>query len=517
MVLAVLLTGVFVASCAPAPGGGSGGEPLEGKYIIGDIHGDWGYPTPFAAYPRGPGYVRMSFVFDTLVWKDEDGFTGALAEEWSFEEEKMRYTFQLREGVKWHDGVPFSAADVVFTFRYLQEQPFHWADLSGIEEIEKQDENVVRITLKAPDACFENNVAGVVPILPRHIWEGVEEPEDFTGPEAVVGTGPFRLEEYRREQGLYRFSAFEDYYLGEPRVDHLLITKVSDPQQALLRGDVQYAQVQPEAVSSMEDEGFEVARGAHDWALKLMFNHREPPFDRAEFRQALALGLNLEVLVERALRGHGLPGSPGLVSPDSRWYCDDLPDYSHDPEKAAEILTELGYTLDEGGRLVDEEGKQVSIGLTALSDYAREAEIIGDQLRNLGLDVEVRSAERSLVDTQIRNWNFEMAVTGHGGMGGDPEILKRFMVGEVSPHLNARSENPALIEKLDAQRRELDTEKRAQMVCSIQRIYAEELPAFTLHYPSWYFVYTDDVEWFFTRDGIGSGTPLPLNKMALVD
>lgn len=511
MLISLLVVGLL-ASCAPQQ---AGNPAAEGQYVIGDTGGDWGYPTPFAAYPRGPGYLRMSFIFDTLVWKDKDGFSSALAEDWNFDHEDLSYTFRLHEDVKWHDGTSFSADDVVFTYQYLQEKMFHWADLSGIDRIEKIDENQVKMYLEEPDASFINNIAGVVPLLPRHIWEEVEEPEDFTGSQAVVGTGPFRLEKYKREQGIYRFSAFHDYYLGDPKVENLLFIRVSDPQQALLRGDVNYAQVQPEAVSALEETGFEVVKGTHDWSLKLMFNHRESPLDDVDFRRALAKAINLDELVERALRGHGLPGSPGLISPDSRWFHEELPRHPFDTQEAVEILRDLGYTMGNGD-LIGKDGEKVALKLLALSDYAREAEIVGEQLRKLGVEVELRSAEQSLVDSSIRSWDFDLAITGHGGIGGDPEILKRFMTGEASPHLNARSENPDLREKLMEQGRELNPEKRESLVSDIQRIYAQDLPTYTLHYPTWYFVYNGDVEWFFTRDGIASGIPLPLNKMALL-
>jgi len=483
-------------------------------YIIGDEQGDWGYPSPFAVYPRGPGLVRMSYIFDTLVWKDEDGFVGALADEWSFDESELAYTFQLREGVKWHDGSSFSADDVIFTYRYLQEHSYPFAETKNIDEVKKTGDNEVKIFLKNPDASFINNIAGVIPVLPEHIWKDIDEPGEFTEPEAVIGTGPYRLEEYNREQGLYRYSAFKEYYLGKPEVENLLMVKVSDPQLELERGEVDYARVQPEAVSSLEEQGFVIDKGPHDWTLKLMFNHQESPFHDKDFRHALAYGLDLEELVERALRGHGLPGNPGMISPDSRWYCEDIPEYTYNPQKAKEKLEEAGYHLEEG-RLLDEAGEQVTLELLVMSDYAREGEIAGRQLEEMGFEVEIRSSERSVIDDAIRGWNFDLAITGHGGMGGDPEILQRFMVGESSPHLNARYDHTGLKDLLKKQSREMNPDNRKDLVREVQRVYAEELPSYSLHYPAWYHAYTTEVDWFFTRDGIGSGTPLPLNKLAL--
>ena len=186
-----------------------GGSKEEVTYVIADAGGDWGYPSPYAHYSRGPGYIRMSFIFDTLVWKDEGGVIPALAESWEYSKVDNAYTFNLRDDVSWHDGNGFSADDVVFTFEYTKQHPFRWVDSRIVRAAEALDEYTVKLYLEEPYAPFLNDVAGTQPILPKHIWEGVEEPELFAGTDAVVGTGPFVLEDYSREQGSYLYTAYE--------------------------------------------------------------------------------------------------------------------------------------------------------------------------------------------------------------------------------------------------------------------------------------------------------------------
>ncbi|RJS84787.1 peptide ABC transporter substrate-binding protein, partial [Methanophagales archaeon] len=98
--------------------------------FAGDVPGgDWGYPSPFGFYPRGPGYIRMSFGFDTLTWKDQDGAVIPwLADSWEKSDDGKAWTFHLHEGVKWHDGEPFTAKDVQFTFDYIKKHKtsFKW-------------------------------------------------------------------------------------------------------------------------------------------------------------------------------------------------------------------------------------------------------------------------------------------------------------------------------------------------------------------------------------------------------
>ena len=94
---------------------------------------DWGYPSPAAFYPREPGYIRMSFLFDTLTWKDEAGIIPWLANGWEVSEDGTRWTFTLHPGVRWHDGQPLTAGDVAFTFEYMREHldAFKWFALVG--------------------------------------------------------------------------------------------------------------------------------------------------------------------------------------------------------------------------------------------------------------------------------------------------------------------------------------------------------------------------------------------------
>ena len=219
--LPLLLTMVVLAATLVLPG--CDNTPQETvSYTIADTTGDWGYPSPYSHYSRGPGYVRMSFIFETLVWKDDSGFIPQLAESWEYIEADNAYRFNLQHGVTWHDGEPFTADDVVFTINYCMQHPYQWVDSSIVSSAEALDDYTVVLYLSQPYAPFFQNFAGVLPILPQHIWQDVTEPETFLGEEAVIGTGPFTLGDYNKEQGTYLYLAYDDYYLGTPAVDELM-------------------------------------------------------------------------------------------------------------------------------------------------------------------------------------------------------------------------------------------------------------------------------------------------------
>jgi len=112
--------------------------PEISSYAIADSTGDWGYPSPYAHYSRGPGYTRMQFIFETLVWKNATALVPQLAKEWKYNASDNSYTFTLQQNVKWHDGTDFSADDVAFTYKYIKEHPYQWVDNSIIKSPPKR-------------------------------------------------------------------------------------------------------------------------------------------------------------------------------------------------------------------------------------------------------------------------------------------------------------------------------------------------------------------------------------------
>lgn len=522
LLLALLVAGVVLglAACSPA----APEAPQEAKtYAVADPTGDWGFPSPYAHYSRGPGYVRLSFLFDTLVWKDAHGLIPALAEKWEYLEGENTYLFHLRPGVTWHDGEKFTAGDVVFTFDYMRQHPYPFADTTVVKKAEALDELTVKLSLAAPYAPFLTNIAGTVPILPQHIWKNVEDPGRWRAPEALVGTGPFKLLDYNREQGTYLYEANADYYWGKPRVERLQFIKIG-PQvavSALHRKQVQVAEIPPELVEEAKRQGLVVLSGSHDWVAKLMINHRKEPLNNAVLRQALAYAIDRQALVDTCLRGHGLPGSPGLLPPDSTWYEAPAEQYPYDPEKAEELLRGLGYV--RRGDYYEKGGQVLELELLVRGDSApaggspgeREGELIKAQLERVGIKVNLRSLEAKTLDNRVAEWQFDLALSGHGGLGGDPEILNRVILGQGFNSARYQ-ESQELNQLLQAQVREMDVAKRKALVGRVQEVYARELPALPLYYPTWYWAHDGSVNLYYTAGGVGSGVPIPLNKMAFV-
>jgi len=484
------------------------------SYTIADSTGDWGYPSPYAHYSRGPGYTRMQFIFETLVWKNERSFVPQLAREWEYNADENAYTFTLQQNVKWHDGTDFTADDVVFTFNYIKEHPYQWVDASIVKSAQAIDRYTVKLYLSKPYAPFFQDVAGTQPILPKHIWQNVTDLEKFLSPEAVVGTGPYKLADYNKELGTYLYKANEDYYLGKPIAREIKFVKVSTQMMpaALKEGSVNSASIPAEVVEDFETAGFTIITDPPSWNGKLTINHQKEPLSSKEFRQALAYAIDRDALVQIVFRGNAIAGNPGMVPPTSVWYNPDIPQYKYDLQKAQQLISGLGYTLENGYFIKD--GQPLKLSLIAAADYKDLGQFITQQLEKAGIRIDFQTLEAKTVDSKVGAWDFELSIYGHGGLY-EPSFLQRSILGEGfnSARYNANAE---LTQLLNDQLSEMDVQKRKSMIFQIQKLYAENVPALTLYYPKSYWAHDGKISLYYTMDGISIGVPIPLNRMCFV-
>ena len=493
---------------------------------IADSKGDWGYPNPYRHYPRGAGYIRMSWVFDTLIWKDDKGYIPALARSWSYDPNSLTFTFELRKGVKWHDGKPFSSADVVFTVNYYKKHPYHWVLMGDITGAEAHGVNRVVIKLARPFAPFLAYVGGTMPILPRHIWQNVNDPKKYNDSKAFIGCGPYKFVDFNKAKGNYLYEAFKGYYQGRPKADRLIYVKAGNPIMALSTGKVDMANIQPDMGKALEKKGMILIKNARGWNKKLMINHKKPPFNNKQFRKTLAYAINQQEIIDKAHRGFGTPASFGLLSPDHEFYNQETPTYSTDPLKARQILERLGYLKGPDGFYVKNErplkieivASNITVAGESIED--RDGEVIKRQLESVGIRVDLINLEQATADGRVRKWDFDLAISGHGALLGDARVLNRMISPKFKGSVNSArfGTNKELLKLLKDQITEMDVKKRMALVYKIQEIYADELPAISLYYPTSMAAYNPKkgIKWYYTKGGISIGIPIAQNKMSLI-
>jgi len=497
-------------SCAPAaPGGAPPGDPpaaaAQDPVVYTCPGEDWGYPTPFTRYSRGPGYIRMSFLFDTLTWKDEHGVIPWLATEWNMSDDGRTWTFTLRGDVRWHDGEPFTAHDVAFSYQYVHDhadQIFWSGDLARFERAEALDAQTVRIHLSEPVAGPHFNVFGSVPIIPQHVWEDIDDPNRYLAPEATTGTGPFTLAHYSKEEGVYVYEANPDFWGGRLKVDTLVFPNVPDVAAALRAGVIDEGSFwgnEVQAVREFEDDpSYRIAAGPSFWVLQLIFNPERAPFDRVDVRRAVAHAVDRQALVDQVTHGGAVVANLGIVAPETAWANPELPDYAHDPALARTLLADAGAA-----------GAEVTL---IQAGYDREAELIRADLEAAGLRVTVQSGDRTTVDGLLQEGNFDIAISGHGGIA-NPSTLE-------NPTWPApTSANPTYDALFTAQAGELDTDARRDLIWQLQAMAADDLPVLTLYHPLMWVVYRADaaVVPFYTSEGIAGGIPIELNKLMFIE
>lgn len=516
--LAVLLLVLLLVGC------GQSGATKDKKGMTLTLAGDdYGYPSPYGFYPRGPGYLRMTLLFDTLAWKDEKGVIPWLAGQWQMSADGRTWTFDLRDNIRWHDGKALTAEDVVFTYEYLDQHPHPWfsREVKGVvERVEARGEKQVVFYLSRAYAPFLNNIAATVPVLPRHIWADIVDPASCTDTRAVMGSGPFRLTGYDKAAGSYNFEANRDYFRGVNKVDRLFFVKVGQPLMALQKGEIDGFNPDMDQVALLKNNSnIRICEGNSFWIYRLLFNMSQDVTGDIRFRQAMAHALNLPELVERAMHGGALPGSPGYISPElNEWYYTGITRYPYDPEKSRKLLEAMGYDrVNSQGIRENAAGQRLSLEMLTFQQ-GQDAEIIKQWLLMIGVEVRLRALEKSAHDKLIDSSQYQLAINGHGGIGGDPIFLNQLAAINAIPASAALYHNPEYLQLAEQQAYQTNPVERRQSLARMQSLLAEDLPTLPLYYRKSYFAYRPGkIEgWFYTSGGIAMGIPTEMNKLVFL-
>jgi peptide/nickel transport system substrate-binding protein len=511
-----VLVAVLLAAALALPAAGQAAPPLRLTWWA-----DAGFPTPFAFSTLGPaGVARLSLIYDTLVWKDARGLIPWLADSWRLSPDGTTYTFTLHPSARWHDARPLTARDVKFSFEYYRQHPFRWVDASMVAQVDAGDRRTVSIRLTQPYAPFLENVAGIVPIIPEHIWRGVERPEREQDLRMAVGSGPYRLADYRPEAGAYRLTAFEGYFKGRPRIEEIQYTVTPIERQVLAiqsgQTDIAMATTYDVARAFAGHPYLRVLQTEPLSIARLLFHLDRPPAALRPFRQAVAHALDLTRIAETITRGPAPVGSPGVIPPTDPWYAGQIRQYPRDPTQARALLRGLGYR-DRDGWLESRDGERLQVEL--LSAPAPDAELIVQMLREAGIDARVRVVDPATRAQLAAEGRFQMLFSTHTGAGGDPDYLRTWFTGTDANDFaqGSRMRSPEYLRLARLQARAVDRAERVRYIAQMQVMLSQELPTLPLYYRRFFWIY--DSRKFTpiaTRGGMMNGLPLAENKLAFL-
>jgi len=427
----------------------------------------------------------QSLIFNGLLKFDDNlALVPDLAESYKFLSDR-RMRFILRKGVVFHNGKPLSSADVVYTLKTLMDPNTKsqlFSTFNRIAELEAVDDRTLEIELKDPFVPFLT--ALTVGILP----EGADDPKKFAQPfsEHPIGTGPFAFEESRKDQWI-RLRSNPQFYNGAPDIASLKIQTIRDDTTRVLQmlhGEVDLVQNGIPLVMADWLKGKQGLQMQSDVGINyvyLAFNLKDPLLQDQRVREAIALSIDRNKLIEFRMKGFARPAT-GLLAPSNAYYDGDVQVFNFDPELAKHILDQAGFPDPDGP------GPKPRLTLTLKTSNKRDrvamARAIARQLADVGIELKVQAFEWGTFFQDIRTGNFQAFTSTWVGVT-DPDIYYNAFDSESFPPDGANRgyyKNPEIDKLLEQARAELEVGRRKKIYAKVQKILAQEVPYVSLWY-----------------------------------
>jgi peptide/nickel transport system substrate-binding protein len=497
-------------------------------FVIGYI-GDATSLNPVIA-TDGQSYIAEWPIFDSLVELDEKlGVKPLLAESWEVSRDGLTYTFKLKKGVKWHDGKPFTAKDVAFTFYSVLDPKVttphrgYFDALVGFPEltnkdnpkkpeelaqkpIEVIDDHTIRFRLRYPYGAFlavlVNPRAG---IIPEHILRG----QDLNTAEynrKPIGTGPFKFVEWKRGERIV-LEANPDYHAGRPALDRLIYRVIPDTVvllQELRAGGVDFIERPPltEVGRLKQTPGLKVLTTDNTSYTYFGFRQDIAPFDDIRVRRAFYHAIDIPAIVREVLQGYGTV-SNGQFPPGSWAFDPSVKPYAYDPNRAKALLAEAGWKPGPDGVLT-KDGKRLSFSLRhdqADQTVKDTAIIIQEFLKKVGVEATIEPLDWPTFVKKLFASEFEGIVVGWTNFHDpDPFAYSIWHSGQWKARNFAHYKDPRADAALEAARRAGDQAERKRQYAEFSKILMEDAPYVFLYFPQQVYV---------TRQSYDGFVPIP--------
>jgi peptide/nickel transport system substrate-binding protein len=499
--IAALSTGVLAGCSSPSPDGsdsnGDAGAALTIAKPDGAITTESHNPYLGDSSASKYGYAKV--IFEPLALVNPTGdlaTTPWLAESVEWNDDYTEVTVVPRSGVNWSDGTPFTGDDIVFTFDQFLSGKL--ADSQGLH-YEGATVDGDAITLKFADSKYTAQARVLhTPIVPKHIWENIEDPntDPLTEDGLAVGTGPYALSSWTTES--VTLAANEDYWGGELAVPELHYVSYGDNAAlttALASGEADWAQafipqIEDSYLAVDEDNHFLVSSTAG--AGTLFFNLQTKPFNNPALREALAWTIDRQAYVDIAREGASevIWNATGLGSLLEDEIIPEYQgtDYSVDIDKAKQILTDAGYTWKDED-LIDPDGEAVSFSISVpagWSDWNTEQALIAEELdEGLGIEVKVDQPDWGGWDAARQEGTFQAIIhwledTGNAYGLYTSTMDPKWIVDDKAQYNFGRYDNPEVTEALNTYANASSDEERATAVAVLETAFAEDVPAIPL-------------------------------------
>ncbi len=499
VLLMALSLGVLMASLALRAGVET--VPARGGHYVEAIVGPIVTLNPLQTQPGDPEADIARLIFNGLVRLDARGLPeGDLAQRWEVSEDGLRYTFYLRPNVRWHDGTPLTAEDVLFTVRLLQSP-----DLPGSPErarlwqsIEVVPVNSLTVQFRLPEPLAPFPDLLTFGILPAHVLRDVPPAQIPTHPFNLnpIGTGPYRVGSVHVEEGRIQrvvLVANPSYFRGPPLLEQVEFRVFPDTRTALMAyraGEVQgVARIAPTDLDQVRAlPSLNLFSAIMSSYHAILLNHASPLFREREVREALWLALDRQRLIDQFLAGQGVIANSPI--PPGHWaYHPQLPPVPHDPEKARALLEARGWKIPEGGVVRQKGDLTLRFHLAASADGFHDllAQEIARQWQAIGIAVDVDPVPGDLVEQVLAPHRFD-AVLVELMVPGDPDPYPLWHETQVDAGQNYGGfRDRDISEVIEEARRTQDIARRRELYWRFQELFQEKVPAIMLFYPVYTF------------------------------
>ncbi len=422
-----------------------------------------------------------------------------LATSWDISDDGLTYTFHLVRDATWHDGEPFTAEDVVYTFEEIV-IPYHPRGQTsfGWIEFEATDDYTVVMTLDHAFAPLINFFSlWYVGIVPEHIYndpaypDPTENPHNF-GALPPIGTGPFKFVEWVSGDHI-TLERNPEYWRTEngnqlPYLDKIIFRFVPDKQMmvlALENGELDYipmfAPINDIVRLNQTDEFTGLTNGAFGAMYQITFNTNEEHLATKEIRQAIAYAIDKNFIIETVGYGFEKVATSPIPSTTAWAHNFDVKKYDYNPDLAEQMLDDAGYPRSAPGA-IDRFSITLIRGTTGKSSEQQIVEAFRDYLRAVGIDIKVEQYENTVYSDLVRAHDFDMFFTGGMSTAPDPNQIKSFYItsqigeGEYGKSNRASYSNDRVDELFELGGIETDPDKRKDIYYEIQDILVEDLP-----------------------------------------
>ncbi len=511
LILFLTLTSIAASGQADAPRYGGG--------VVVAVSADPGGLNP-AVTTQGGVHLICGSIFSGLVAHDFNlNPVPDLAERWEVSPDGKTYTFHLAPGAQFHDGVPLTSEDVRFTFEQLLLKYHSRTRTSmgdNLRRILTPDPHTVVFEFDRPYAAFLQLVDVTnAPVMPKHLYEGTDP---LTNPHNTkpVGSGPFKFQEWVKGDHLTLARNEKYFKRGRPYLDRVVYKVMPSTAMAAIafeKGEVDYfLNPSPLDVGRLKNTGGFVVtdkgREAYATVETMIPNLTRAPLSDLRVRRAVAHALDKKFLVDKLLFGMG-EAATGPISRNLAWA------YNPNVERYERDLALAGRLLDEAGHARGADGTRFRLKFVHASSYAKVAEAVRDQLREVGIAVDLQQMEfGAAVDAVYVKKDFDLGFASFEN-GPDPDIgVKRTVVstniGPIPFSNGAGYRNPKVDKLFSLAASELDSQKRAAYYFEAQDILVKDVAYFWLYEPKTASAYRDGLrgmyEWsaksnvFFARD-----------------